>query len=352
MTGWVQHILTMPTWLVLLVVFAMPGLESSAFVGFVFPGELALILGGVVASQGHVPLAAVIAAAILGSAIGDSVGYYVGRRYGQRLLEGRLGRLIEHLGLEPARAYLARRGSAAVFLGRFTATLRVLIPGLAGMAGMPYRRFLVANVASALTWAPMSVMFGYVAGASWQHVKHLASGLGIVAFGLLAVVLIGGHLLRKRRGPAAEESAQESSSETGPPTHRPRASSEPMHVLLADDEQRLVDLVSAYLRDQGIATDTAYDGTSALDATHRLDPDAVVLDVMMPGLSGLDVLRTLRAEGNGVPVVMLSARGAVAERDEGLRAGADAYLVKPVAMDDLHRTLVTLDQRHLTPPTP
>jgi undecaprenyl-diphosphatase len=67
-------ILRLPPWLALLVVFAMPALESSAFLGFLFPGEVALILGGVLASQGHLSLAAVLAAAISGSIVGDSVG--------------------------------------------------------------------------------------------------------------------------------------------------------------------------------------------------------------------------------------------------------------------------------------
>jgi membrane protein DedA with SNARE-associated domain len=199
MGSWVQHVLTLPAWLALLVVFAMPALESSAFVGFVFPGELALILGGVVASQGRVPLAAVIAVAVLGSAIGDSVGYWVGRRFGPRILDTRLGRRWQSSRIDAGRAYLARRGAAAVFLGRFTATLRVLIPGFAGMARMPYRRFAAANVASALTWAPMSVMFGYLGARSVQHVEHLASGLGFVALGLLVAVLFGGHLWRRAR---------------------------------------------------------------------------------------------------------------------------------------------------------
>jgi membrane protein DedA with SNARE-associated domain len=200
MGSWVQHVLTLPAWLALLVVFAMPALESSAFVGFVFPGELALILGGVVAAQGRVPLAAVMAAAVLGSAIGDSVGYWIGRRFGPRILDTRLGRRWSRSRLDAGRSYLARRGAAAVFLGRFTAALRVLVPGLAGMSAMPYRRFAVANVASALTWAPMSVMFGYLAGRSWRHVENLASGLGLVALALLLVVLFGGHLRRRLHG--------------------------------------------------------------------------------------------------------------------------------------------------------
>ena len=75
------------------LVFALPALESSAFLGFLFPGELAVILGGVLASQGRISLGAAIAAAVLGAVVGDSVGYLIGRRWGRRLLHGTLGRL-------------------------------------------------------------------------------------------------------------------------------------------------------------------------------------------------------------------------------------------------------------------
>src|SRR5215467_15110423 len=91
--GFTDRILSLPGWLVLTLVFAFPALEASAFVGFVFPGEIAIILGGVAASRGTVPLWAVIAAAVSGAIIGDSLGYLIGRRWGTRLLTGTIGRL-------------------------------------------------------------------------------------------------------------------------------------------------------------------------------------------------------------------------------------------------------------------
>src|SRR5947199_9118975 len=75
------------------LVFALPALEASAFLGFVFPGEIAVLLGGVVASQGRVSLWAVIVAAVSGAIIGDSIGYAIGRRWGARLMHGTIGRL-------------------------------------------------------------------------------------------------------------------------------------------------------------------------------------------------------------------------------------------------------------------
>src|SRR5215468_202084 len=146
----------------LAIVFALPLLESAAFIGFVFPGEIAVLLGGVLAVQHRVSLAAVLAAAISGAIIGDTVGYWVGHRYGRRLLSGRLTRLIRQHHREKAERYLAERGGKAVLLGRFTAALRVMIPGLAGMARMPYRTFAVYNIIGGTVWATGMVLVGYL----------------------------------------------------------------------------------------------------------------------------------------------------------------------------------------------
>ena len=230
------HILALPPWLALLVVFALPALESSAFVGFVFPGEVALVLGGVMAYQGRVPLVAVLAAAIAGCVAGDSVGYAVGRRYGRRLLDGTVGRFVRRRHLDRAETYLAERGGPAVFFGRFTATLRVLVPGLAGMSGMRYRTFLTYNVASALGWGTLSVMLGYLGGSSWRHVEHVASRVGLGALAAV-VVLVGGGLLlrrgvrRRRDGRAGEPVDQHGRHqvETTPEGRAPRAAQATPH---------------------------------------------------------------------------------------------------------------------------
>lgn len=185
-----RHILGLNGWLALALVFALPLLESSAFVGFVFPGEIAVVLGGVLASQHRVSLTAVLAAAVAGAILGDTVGYWVGHRYGRRLLTGRLNRFVRAEHRERAERYLAERGGKAVFLGRFTAALRVMIPGLAGMARMPYRTFLAYNVAGGVAWATAMVFLGYLAGASWQRAAHWASRIGLAMLGLIVLVVV------------------------------------------------------------------------------------------------------------------------------------------------------------------
>lgn len=199
-TNLVAHILGMPPLLALTLVFALPALESSAFVGFVFPGETALVLGGVLAYEGTTSLAAVLAVGIGGAVIGDSVGYAVGRRYGRRLLNGTLGRWVDHRHFDRGERYLAARGAKAVFFGRFTAALRVLIPGLAGMSRMPYRTFAVYNIAGAVGWGTMSVLLGYLGGSSWRHAANVSTWIGLALLAVVALVVVGATLVRRRRG--------------------------------------------------------------------------------------------------------------------------------------------------------
>jgi two-component system KDP operon response regulator KdpE len=99
-------------------------------------------------------------------------------------------------------------------------------------------------------------------------------------------------------------------------------------VLIADDQPEITKLVSLSLDNEGFRVITASDGSSALEQLSESNPDVLLLDVMMPGMSGLDVLREVR-EHHPVPVIMLTARGATAQVSEGLNLGADDYVVKP-----------------------
>ncbi|HEU5035450.1 MAG TPA: DedA family protein [Nocardioides sp.] len=195
MTGLLDQLLATPAWLVLLVVFALPALESSAFLGFLFPGETAVLLGGVAAGQGHVPLAAVVAAGVGGAILGDAVGFLVGRRWGRRVLDSTMGRFVNARHLDRAEGALRRRGVWAVFLGRFTAALRVMIPGLAGMAGMHPRRFLGANIAGGAVWGGLVATAGYLAGNNWHTVEHYLTGAGLALTGGVVALLVSAHVL-------------------------------------------------------------------------------------------------------------------------------------------------------------
>lgn len=165
--------------------------EAAAFLGLVLPGELAVLLGGVIASSGNVSLPVMIVVASVAAIAGDSAGYEVGRHFGTRILgwppfHDRFAGKVVH-----ATAYLGAKGGRAVFLGRWTSLLRALIPGIAGMARMPYGRFLAFNVVGGVAWATTFVMLGYLAGASWRRVERIAgqASLILLALVVLAVVL-------------------------------------------------------------------------------------------------------------------------------------------------------------------
>jgi undecaprenyl-diphosphatase len=203
-----DSILHLGGWAALGIIFLIPALEASVFLGFLFPGEIVVILGGVLASQGHVSLAGAIAAAVLGAVVGDSIGYAIGKRWGRRFLHGTLGRLPiinrrlnKHL--DAAEAYVRRRKGRAVFFGRFTAALRVLVPGLAGMSEVHYPTFLAYNVAGGALWGAGFVLLGYVAGANYGLVATIASRVGLIFLILVVAGLAIAHRLRRgrERGP-------------------------------------------------------------------------------------------------------------------------------------------------------
>lgn len=100
------------------------------------------------------------------------------------------------------------------------------------------------------------------------------------------------------------------------------------NILVVDDEKQIVDIVKAYLDKEGFRVVVAYDGRSALELVQRKPPDLIVLDLMLPGVSGWDICRILRRKSN-IPIIMLTARDDVTDRIVGLELGADDYVTKP-----------------------
>ncbi|MDG3012693.1 DedA family protein [Rhodococcus sp. D2-41] len=181
-------LLALPAWLVLLVTFLLPALEASTFLGLVVPGETAVFVAGVAASDGIVPLWAVVAVATAGAIVGDAAGYAVGNRWGERALGRIPTRLVSAAQIERAESLLRRRGTVTVILGRQVGTVRSLVPGLAGASGVSPRRFLTANAVGALLFALTAGCVGFLAGRSYRAVEHR---IGWVSDVVAAVVVVG-----------------------------------------------------------------------------------------------------------------------------------------------------------------
>ncbi len=198
MSGFIDQILNAPTWAVLGLVALVVFVEDALFVGFLIPGETAAILGGVASSRGHVPLAAVIAVVIVAAIAGDSVGYEVGHQLGTRVLSLRILDK-RRKRLDDAQDFLARRGGAAVFLGRWIAFFRAVMPALAGTARMPYPKFLLFNAAGGIVWGAVVVMVGYFAGQSYAKVEATLGRDGALAVLGVALVALLIWQIRKHR---------------------------------------------------------------------------------------------------------------------------------------------------------
>ncbi len=118
-----------------------------------------------------------------------------------------------------------------------------------------------------------------------------------------------------------------------------------MKLLVVEDEKKIANLINNGLREQGYTVDVFHDGVEGLKQATSQPYDAIVLDIMLPGLDGLSVLRSLREKKIATPVMILTARGEVNERVDGLNAGADDYMSKPFSMDELVARLRALMRR-------
>jgi membrane protein DedA with SNARE-associated domain len=177
--------------------------EAALFIGFVLPGETAVIVAGVVASKGHVNIVLLCALVVISAILGDSAGYAFGQHFGHRLLEFRLLKNRRE-DFDRALEGLQRRAPMYVFVGRFTAFLRAVMPGLAGMSKMHYRRFLLANAAGALLWGVGFSLLGYFAGNALNRVEKYASWFGISLLVVVIGAVVAFHFVRKRRATLRE----------------------------------------------------------------------------------------------------------------------------------------------------
>jgi heavy metal response regulator len=124
-----------------------------------------------------------------------------------------------------------------------------------------------------------------------------------------------------------------------------------MRILVVEDDQKLASVLRQGLKEQGFAVDVAHEGASGLEFALSTAYDALLLDLMLPGMNGLELLRRIRAEGRVVPVLALTARSSVDDRVRGLDLGADDYLTKPFDFKELLARLRAITRRPAVEPT-
>lgn len=174
--------------------------ETAIFLGFVLPGEAAVVLGGVLASRGHLSLPVLIVVVVFCAVAGPFAGYEVGKRMGDRLFTARRLRRVA-VPLDRARVTLRDKGGVAVLGGRFLAVVRALMPAAAGAVEMPYRVFAIYNLVGGVIWGVGYSLLGYAAGSAYAVVeRRVGAGLAIA---LACVVLAGAGLWAWRRHRAA-----------------------------------------------------------------------------------------------------------------------------------------------------
>jgi membrane-associated protein len=190
--------------------------EAAVMVGVVLPGETALLVAGFAAHEGIISLIPMIIVAVVCAIAGDSVGYEVGRLVGPRLQASRLGRFVGDRRWEAGEEFLNRHGGKAVLLGRGTALLRALVPGLAGMARMPYlRTFLPWNAIGGILWGTACVLLGYVFAASLHEVAQYLAWGPVPVVVLVAAVVVVREVRRRRRDRAPDTSPEPTEGATG-----------------------------------------------------------------------------------------------------------------------------------------
>jgi membrane-associated protein len=198
LTSIVSGLAHLSGWVAYTLIAALVFGETAIFLGFVLPGEAAVVIGGVLASRGHLSLATLSAVVVVAAVAGPMVGYEIGSRMGDRLFRARALRRMPG-GPERARTALRDRGALAVLLGRFVAFVRAVMPAAAGAVRVPYRTFLLYNVVGGIVWGVGYCLLGYLAGSAYSAVEtRVGTGLA-VAVAVVVVVAVAVWVVRRRR---------------------------------------------------------------------------------------------------------------------------------------------------------
>ncbi|HXQ44838.1 MAG TPA: VTT domain-containing protein [Acidimicrobiales bacterium] len=192
------------------VVYVVVGLlvffEVAIVIGFFVPGEIASIVGGVIASQHHANVVLMVVVVVTAATVGNIVGYDVGRMLGPWLFTHRP--LAGHAGVVRAQELIARRAGPAVVVGRFVVVVRAVLPGLVGMSGMSRRHFNAFSAVGGLVWGTLWVLVGFGLGLSYTKVTRVFGWGSFVVVAALVVAWVVVEVRRRRRPPGRSGAAE------------------------------------------------------------------------------------------------------------------------------------------------
>jgi membrane-associated protein len=199
--------------------YALPALIGLESMGIPSPGETALVLAAVLASQGHLHIWLVIVIGAASAILGDNIGYLLGRHFGRDVLESR-GPFHERRKrlIAIGDSYFKKHGAKTVFIGRWIALIRFATAWLAGINGMPFRTFFPWNAVGGITWAITYGLVGYYGG---NAVAHVFERVGIVAAIVLAVAVVAGLVWMKLRERRTQRRFDEDLRDVGDPAGGP-----------------------------------------------------------------------------------------------------------------------------------
>jgi membrane-associated protein len=171
--------------------------ESAIALDLIVPGEVGMVFIGAAAHDAGAPLALLITAGVVGAVAGDSAGYFIGRRWGTRVLYRWewLRRRVEP-AVERSQRYFERRGGLAVFVARWVGALRAVMPVVAGISEMRYRRFLVWDVPAVILWTSLVVSLGFYFG---DDIADVVDRIGLVVSLVIVVLLVAVIVFRRHR---------------------------------------------------------------------------------------------------------------------------------------------------------
>nr|WP_284047506.1 DedA family protein [Guyparkeria hydrothermalis] len=164
--------------------------EAAFFLGFVTPGELAVVIGGILASRGQVEMGPLVGVVVFATILGNATGFFIGRHWGARVLEWAPLQRFFGPSIRHVQGFMQRRGEWAIVLGRVSTPTRIIVPFLAGASQLSYRRFLLFDVPASVAWAVTFSTLGVVLGASWDVLQEVTGTAALLILILFITALV------------------------------------------------------------------------------------------------------------------------------------------------------------------